>query len=104
VAWLQKMPPRGGREGGRDGRRRRKISHSLSEMEDGGREGGRGGRTAVREDLVLLGEEGATRVDHVNAGQLVLSCNFLGPQMLLDRDGVVCTLTREGGREGGREV
>ena len=40
---------------------------------------------AVREHLVLHGQEGAARVDEVDAGQAVFEGDFLGAQVLLDR-------------------
>ena len=44
---------------------------------------------AVREHLVLQRQEGAARVDEVDAGQAVLERDFLGAQVLLDRHRVV---------------
>ncbi len=43
----------------------------------------------VREDLVLLGQEGPARVHEVDAGQPVLEGDFLGPEVLLHRHRVV---------------
>ena len=43
----------------------------------------------VREDLVLLGQEGPAGVHEVDAGQPVLQRDFLGPEVLLDRHRVV---------------
>ena len=44
---------------------------------------------AVREDLGLQRQECAARVDEVHAGQLVLGCDLLRAQVLLDRERVV---------------
>ena len=44
---------------------------------------------AIREHLVLQRQEGAARVDEVDAGQAVLERDFLRAQVLLDRDRVV---------------
>ena len=44
---------------------------------------------AVREHLVLQRQEGAARVDEVDAGQAVLERDFLRAQVLLDRDRIV---------------
>ena len=44
---------------------------------------------AVGEDLVLPGQEGAARVDQVDAGQVVLLGDLLRAQVLLDRHRVV---------------
>ena len=44
---------------------------------------------AVGEDLVLLGQERAARVDEVDARQLVLEGDLLGAQVLLHRHRVV---------------
>jgi hypothetical protein len=44
---------------------------------------------AVGEDLVLLGQERAAGVDEVDARQVVVEGDLLGPQVLLDRDRVV---------------
>ena len=44
---------------------------------------------AVREDLVLAGQEGAAGVHQVQARQPVLQGDLLGAQVLLDRDRVV---------------
>ena len=44
---------------------------------------------AVREDLVLPRQEGAARVDQVDAGEPVLLGDLLGPQVLLHRERVV---------------
>ena len=44
---------------------------------------------AVGEDLGLERQERPARVDQVDAGQPVLGGDFLGPEVLLDREGVV---------------
>src|SRR5450830_1391533 len=44
---------------------------------------------AVGEDVVLVRQVGAPRIDQVDAGQVVLLGDFLGAQVLLDRDRVV---------------
>src|SRR3546814_9572197 len=44
---------------------------------------------AIGKDFVLIGQVGAARIDQVDAGQFVLLRDFLCPQMLLDRQGVV---------------
>ena len=44
---------------------------------------------AVGEDLVLHRQEGAAGVDQVDAGQLVVKRDLLGPQVLLDAERVV---------------
>ena len=44
---------------------------------------------AVGEHLVLVGQVGAARIHQVDAGQVVLHGNFLCPQVLLHRHGVV---------------
>ena len=50
---------------------------------------------AVREDLVLAGQERSPGVDEIHAGQPVLQRDLLCAQMLLDRDGIVgATLDR----------
>ena len=43
----------------------------------------------VREDLVLVGQVGAARVDEVDAGQPVLQGDLLGAQVLLHRQRVI---------------
>jgi hypothetical protein len=45
----------------------------------------------VRKNIILLWQKGTCRVDHVNARQIVLFRNLLGPQVLLYRDRVVGT-------------
>lgn len=45
----------------------------------------------VGEDISLTGQVGASRVDHVDAGELVFLRNGLGAQMLLDGDGEVAS-------------
>ena len=44
---------------------------------------------AVREDLVLQGQEGPAGVHEVDAGQVVLQRDVLGAQVLLDRERIV---------------
>src|SRR5690606_3022284 len=44
---------------------------------------------AVGKDLVLVGQVGAARVDQVDAGQVVLLGDFLGAQVVIDRQRVV---------------
>ena len=43
----------------------------------------------VRKDLVLLRQEGAAGIHHVDAGQIVLPGDVLGAQMLLHRHRVI---------------
>ena len=43
----------------------------------------------VRENLVLLRQEGAAGIDHVDAGQVVLPRDILGAQMLLHRHRII---------------
>src|SRR3954469_18353613 len=43
----------------------------------------------VRENLVLLRQERAAGIDHVDAGQIVLPGNILGAKMLLHRYRIV---------------
>lgn len=45
----------------------------------------------VGEYVILLRKESASRIDQVNAGQLVLHGNLLGSNVLFNRDWVVCT-------------
>ncbi|MNS72636.1 hypothetical protein D3C72_1060550 [compost metagenome] len=44
---------------------------------------------AVREDIVLIGQVGAARIDQIDARQVVLFGNLLRAHVLLDRDRVV---------------
>ena len=44
---------------------------------------------AVGEDLVLIGQIGAARIDQIDAGQLVLGGDLLGAEMLLHRHRIV---------------
>ena len=43
----------------------------------------------IGEDLVLLRQEGAARIDHVNAGKPVLPRDILRAQMLLHRHRII---------------
>ena len=51
---------------------------------------------AVWKHIVLVGQVGTTRVDQVNAGQVVLLRHFLRAQMFLDGHGVVGTALHGG--------
>ena len=53
----------------------------------------------VRENIVLLGQERTTGVDHIDARQIILAGNVLGPQMLLHRHRIVGA-TLDGGVVG----
>ena len=44
---------------------------------------------AVGEDIRLQGQESAAGVDQVDAREAVFECDFLRPQVFLDRDGIV---------------
>src|SRR5690606_24210319 len=44
---------------------------------------------AVGKDFILVGQVGAARVHQVNAGQAILLCNLLRPQVFLDGKRVV---------------
>ena len=50
----------------------------------------------VRKDFILVGQVGAAGIHEVNAGEVALFCNGLGPQVFLDRNRVIGT-TLDGG-------
>lgn len=45
----------------------------------------------VGEHVILLGKEGASRVNQVDTWQVILFCDLLRSQVLLNSDGVICT-------------
>ena len=51
---------------------------------------------AVREDIVLFGQEGATRIDEVNAGQMVVARDVLGTQVFFHCHRVIRTTLDRG--------
>ena len=46
---------------------------------------------AIREDLILAREIRSSGVHKLDAGKMIFHCNFLGPNVLLDCDWIVCS-------------
>jgi len=88
--------------GGHVGAARRARPHDHGDLRDVGRrhvglvEEDAPEMVAVGEHLVLVGQVGAAGIDQIDAGEMVLHGDFLGPQVLLHGDGVVRSALHRG--------